>query len=248
MGNRRDQYQGVADSYDQTFRLLPYREHIEAFTLFQALGDLTGLSVLDVACGTGIFTRMIRRWGAERVVGVDLSEDMIRVAREHEAEDPLGVEYHVGNVATLESLGEFDRAVGIYLLGYAASREDLVEMGRSVARNLKPGGRFLTYFVDPGLSRTPGYYRKYGIDFFVPEDVKDGDKMYFELLLGDTVRLFNHYWSRETVASAFEEAGFSEIRWVTPELSNQGRAKYGEEFWEDYLRALPAVLLDCTKD
>lgn len=249
MESKRDQYEGVADSYDQTFKLLPYREHIEAFSLYRVLGDLKGLSVIDLACGTGIFTRVIRKWSAARVLGVDLSEDMVRVARSHEADSPLGIEYAVGDAVSLGELGQFDVAMAIYLLGYMRSREELVRTGRSIARNLKPGGRFLTYFVDPGLSRAPGYYHKYGIDFFVPTNVKDGELMQFTLTLGDTVtpKLSNTYWSLETVSSAFEEAGFTQVRFVHPELSEQGRAKYGSAFWEDYLRQLPAIFLDCRK-
>lgn len=249
MDSQHDQYQGVAESYDQTFKLLPYREHIEAFSLFRLLGDLTGCSVLDLACGTGIFTRTIRRWGAAQVVGVDISEDMVRVAREHEAAEQLGIEYVVGDVAALGDLGQFDIAVGVYLLGYATSREVLAQMGQSIARNLKPGGRLLTYFVSPQLSRTPGYYRKYGIDFFVDEQVQDGDQMFFSLIIGDTVtpRLSNYYWKLETVGSTFEEAGFNAIRWVRPELSEQGRARYDAGFWDDYMRATPGIWLDCTK-
>lgn len=249
MAPQHDQYEGVADSYDQTFRLLPYREHVEAYTLFRAVGNLSGLSVLDLACGTGIYSRILRRWGAARVVGVDLSEDMVRVARAHEAEDPLGVEYVVGDVAGLDPLGTFAVAAGIYLLGYAENRESLVRMGEGIARNLKPGGRLLTYFVSPEVSRSPGYYQKYGVDFFVAPDVREGEKMYFSLHLGDTVtpKLSNTYWTLETVGSAIEEAGFTDIRWIRPELSEQGRAKYGDAFWEDYLRALPGVLLEAQK-
>lgn len=246
---RGDQYEGLGEGYDRTFKLLPYREHIEAFSLFRLLGALEGLSVLDLACGTGIFTRAIRRRGAARVVGVDISDEMVSVARAHEAEHPLGIEYIVQDVASLGDLGRFDIAVAVYLLGYARSREELVRMGTGIARNLKPGGRFVTYFVSPDVSRAPGYYRKYGVDFFIHEGVKDGDVIYFSLILGDTTtpKLTNHYWTRATVASAFEEAGLTGIRWITPELSPQGIERHGEDFWQDYLRHLPGILMECTK-
>lgn len=249
MDAQPDQYEGVADSYDQTFKLLPYREHIEAYSLYRRLGDLSGRSVLDLACGTGIFTRTIRRWGADRVVGVDISEDMVRVAREHEAHDPLGIEYVVGDVAALGEVDQFDIAVGVYLVGYASSRDNLMQMGQGIARNLKPGGRLVTYFVRPEVSRAPNYYRKYGVDFSIDEHIQDGELMYFSLILGDTVvpRLFNYYWSRPTVESAFAEAGFTDLRWVDPELSEQGIAAYGQEFWEDYLRAQPCIFLEGIK-
>lgn len=249
MASRHDQYEGVADSYDQTFKLLPLREHIEAFSLHKLLGDLSGLSVLDLACGTGIFTRTMRRWGAARVLGVDISEDMVRVARSHEAEDPLGVEYVMGNVGALGDLGQFDCAVAIYLLPYATSRENIVQMGRSILHNLKPGARFLSYQLGPEVSRTPGYYRQYGVEYFFDENAQDGDLMYFSLKLGDTMtpKLSGHHWNVDTIASAFEEAGFTGMRRVRPELSEQGRVLYGSEYWKDFLRCPPSIFLEGRK-
>jgi SAM-dependent methyltransferase len=248
--SKSDQYEGVAESYDQTFKLLPYREHVEAYTLYKLLGDLSGRSVLDLASGTGIFTRAIRRWGAERVAGVDLSEDMVRLARSHEEENPLGgIEYVIGDVADLDSLGRFDVAVGIYLVGYAASREDIVRMGRGVARNLAPGGRFITYFLNPDACRTPGYYNRNGIELYFEDNVGDGDSFHFQLFMGETStpKLHNYFWSREPVASALEEAGFTDLRWVQPELSEQGLAEHGPGYWEDYLRCVHGIFLECTK-
>ncbi|HEX2692278.1 MAG TPA: hypothetical protein VHN14_36970 [Kofleriaceae bacterium] len=71
---------------------------------------------------------------------------------------------------------------------------------------------------------------------------------YFSLRLGDTVtpRLTGIYWSLDTVASAMEEAGFGDLRWVNSELSEQGRAQYGAAFWDDFLRKLPHLFLECT--
>jgi SAM-dependent methyltransferase len=243
----QDSYAGLADSYDQTFKLLPFREPLGAYTLRRLLGDLTGLSVLDLACGTGLFTRTIRRWGAARVLGVDTSADMVRVARAHEEEERLGVEYTMGEISALGDLGKFDCAVAIYLLSFATSRENIVQMGESVRRNLKPGGRFLTYLLGPDVSREPGYYRKYNFDYDFTGTERDGDLMHFTLALGDTpMRLSAHYWDIATVASAFEEAGLTGIRKVQPELSEQGRAQHGDEYWEDYFRCPPSIFLECT--
>lgn len=245
-----DQYEAIADSFDHTFKQIPPREHFEAYSLHRLLGDLTGLSILDLACGTGIFTRALKRWGAARVVGVDISEDMIRVARTLEEEHPLGVEYVTGDVASLGDLGPFDCAVAIYLLGYASSRDHIVQMGRGIARNLKPGARFLTYIIDPRFSREPGYYRKYGLEIFGEENGEDGGLIHFQLYLNGTAtpKIAVHNWSMDTLGAAFEEAGFTDVRWVQPELSPQGREKYGDEYWADYLRRLPGIFLEARKE
>jgi toxoflavin synthase len=61
------------------------------------IGDPTGKKVIDIACGEGFYTRMIRQRGAAKVTGVDLSEKMIGLARASEAQEPLGIDYIVGD-------------------------------------------------------------------------------------------------------------------------------------------------------
>jgi hypothetical protein len=43
-------YDAIAHAYGETKRL-PIKQYNEGFTLFQVLGSLRGLAVLDVACG-----------------------------------------------------------------------------------------------------------------------------------------------------------------------------------------------------
>ena len=60
--------------------------------IFDILGDIKGLSVLDLACGQGYLSRILARKGAS-VIGVDLSEKMLEIARDSEESEPLGVKY-----------------------------------------------------------------------------------------------------------------------------------------------------------
>jgi predicted RNA methylase len=54
------------------------------------VGDVSGKSVLDLACGTGFYSREFRRRGATDVLGVDISVEMIAAALGSEQRDPLG--------------------------------------------------------------------------------------------------------------------------------------------------------------
>ncbi len=65
-------------------KLLPYRHAIERYTVFRLLGDLRGQTVLDLACGEGIYARKFRRAGATSVTGVDVSREMIALAEAEE--------------------------------------------------------------------------------------------------------------------------------------------------------------------
>jgi hypothetical protein len=63
-------YDAIAGKYQRAKRQ-PWRGHIEAFTFFGMLGDLTGKTAVDLACGEGHYTRMLPGLGAVKVVGVD---------------------------------------------------------------------------------------------------------------------------------------------------------------------------------
>ena len=65
-------YDGIAKEY-QASKLQPWRTHVERHTLLRLTGDVRGLKTLDLACGEGSSTRLLRRLGADPVVGVDLS-------------------------------------------------------------------------------------------------------------------------------------------------------------------------------
>ena len=72
-------------------------------------------------------------------MGVDISARMIELAGQEEAANPLMIEYIVGDVQKLGEIGRFDLVVAPYLLNYARSKEQLLDMCRAVVNNLKPG-------------------------------------------------------------------------------------------------------------
>src|SRR4051794_31580272 len=103
-------YDPIAAEYKRS-KLQPWRARIEAFTLMSLVGDLSGKNVLDVACGEGFYTRMLRHAGAARITGVDLSDGMIELARAQEQAEPLGIEYLVRDGRNMELPAEYDLAV-----------------------------------------------------------------------------------------------------------------------------------------
>ncbi|HEY0603824.1 MAG TPA: methyltransferase domain-containing protein [Herpetosiphonaceae bacterium] len=244
-----DQYLKIAEDYDRTFARIAYRPFMEAFMLYRALGDVSGRSVLDVACGTGLYARQLRQRGAAPVVGVDISEEMIRVGRAHETVEDLGITYLVEDAAKMGVIGHFDLAIAVYLLHYSPTEDVLRAMCRNIANNLKPDGRFLSYQFNPDVARTPGYYQKYGIGVQLPESLSDGDPFTFTLTIGDVVTppLQVFYWSTPTLEAALRDAGFSTVSWITPAVAPEGIAQFGQEHWQDMLDVPLCQLIECTK-
>ncbi|KAM9782364.1 methyltransferase-like protein 27 [Syngnathus typhle] len=77
-------YNQWAKTYEQDVELIDYRAPSLAASKVSAhfSGDRQTAAVLDVACGTGMVAKMMKREGFERFVGVDVSEGMLQYARQ----------------------------------------------------------------------------------------------------------------------------------------------------------------------
>jgi SAM-dependent methyltransferase len=245
-------YDPIAEQYQRSKRT-PWRAHIECHTLLELIGAPAGLDVLDVACGEGFYTRLLRHRGAKRVTGVDLSEGMVALGRRQEAERPLGIEYRVGDGRQLGIHEEFDLVVAAYLLNYAPTRGELAVMCRSIARSLRPGGRFVTVNCNPALDfRTAPSYRQYGFETTVAGNgdgpLVEGAPITWTFFLDDGPFSIENYWlSVPLHEAAFRTAGFNTIHWHAPRVAREGITTHGPDFWAPFLSAPPIAFIECVK-
>lgn len=241
-------YNNIGELYQEA-KKQPWRDRIESHSLMSLLGDLNGKKVVDVACGEGHFTRKLRRAGASRVVGVDISERMIALASQQESADPLGVEYRVEDAAADGPLGDFDLAVSAWLLVYAHSRAELAAMCRGLARRLAPGGRFVTLTTNPNLYHfdVPDY-RRYGFEICLEPDVREGASILWRIFLGGaSLEIENYYLPIEAYETALRDAGFREVAFHPPVLSPEGEAAEGRDHWAAMLDTSPMILIDAIR-
>jgi toxoflavin synthase len=240
-------YNGVAEEYKRA-KQEPWRNWIEGFTLFKLLGDVAGKSVLDLACGEGFYSRQLRQRGAA-VVGVDISPEMIRLARAAEARRPLGIEYQVGDAAALDLAGRFDMVLAAYLLNNARNEGELGAMCRSIARSLRPGGRLVAVNNNPAQPvEAFDATRKYGFVKRVAGPLREGTPITYTLFLGEASFDFDHYYlSVEAHERALNAAGLVEVRWHGPRVSPEGKRQRGESYWADLLTRPAITFLTCAK-
>ena len=102
-----------------------------------------GMTVLELGCGTGSFTRELARSGAN-VVAIDLSPELLELARAN-CSAP-NVQYQIQNAYSLSySEAQFDSVVGSSVLHHLEIKDTL----RDVYRVLKPAGTI--YFTEPNM-------------------------------------------------------------------------------------------------
>ncbi len=245
----KTEYDQIAGEYKES-KLLGFRQHIEAHTLFELMGNLNGKKVLDLACGEGIYTRKIKRAGADKAVGVDLSTEMIRLAEGEEKRNPLGCTYYVSDVARLGPLDEFDIVVGSYLLNYSTTKEELADFARAIYNNLKPGGHFIGFNNNPAdFTHSDSRYRSYGFTKHCPNGHKDGDPIVYTFYNedGSVFQLENYFLKPELHKDVFEACGFSSFHWKKALLSRDGKTSFPETYWDEFLTYQPVCGLVAIK-
>jgi len=166
---------GESDIYDEkkvseyaSIKSNSFKHEYEEPSFWKVLGDLRGKKVLDLACGSGHYTRVMQQKGVEVLVGVDISEPMIQEAKReqenyflntgnitelnhaHEisnnSNNIQSIEYLVADASTFQYNYStyFDAVAAQYLLCYADTVDKLTQFCRTVYSNLNSGGRFVT--------------------------------------------------------------------------------------------------------
>ncbi|WP_405526045.1 class I SAM-dependent methyltransferase [Streptomyces avidinii] len=241
------QYDAIGEAFEG-FKALPLTRFGEVPSFLGMVGDVSGKSVLDLACGTGFYSREFKRRGATDVFGVDISVEMIAAAREIEQRDPLGVRYEVGDVAELRPLEErFDIALGVQCLNYAEDVAGLERMCRNIHRSLVPGGEFFVFAQKPDYRFDCASLDKYGF-LCEPtgEETGMGPRVQVTALLEPRpITIVGTALRREVYEKSLRAAGFSELKWVPLQVSEAGVREFGRDFWADLLASPPLEMLRC---
>jgi SAM-dependent methyltransferase len=137
--SRADAYATLefANTYYLAYRDLPaiVAEHV------------TGAKALDFGCGTGRSTRFLRKLGFQ-VTGVDISEDMLRIAR---AQDPSG-DYRLvpeDNFSEFAA-GTFDLIVSLFTFDNVPSGAK-VRIFSDLGNLLRPAGTLVSVVSSPEI-------------------------------------------------------------------------------------------------
>ncbi|WP_031076890.1 class I SAM-dependent methyltransferase [Streptomyces sp. NRRL WC-3742] len=240
------QYDEIGEAFEG-FKTLPLTRYGEVPGFLGLVGDVKGKSVLDIACGTGFYSREFMRRGASRVLGFDVSAAMVDAARASEARESLGVEYEVADTAELREFEHlFEVAVAVQAFNYAADVAGIERMMRNVRRSVVDGAEFFLFGQNPDYHFDGPSLAKYGfLCESLGEETEIGPRVRITALLDPPISFVANPPSREVYERCLRAAGFGEVAWVPLEISAGGVREYGEEFWGDYEANPPLTMLRC---
>ncbi|CAG8960120.1 hypothetical protein HYFRA_00010599 [Hymenoscyphus fraxineus] len=137
-------YNARAPSYDTETNFHPY----QASDYLHWISPKAGMHILDLACGTGAITLPLKRavGPTGRVVGADISDVSLGIARSKAVDEGLEIEWVEGDISTIHTVQGIQEG-GFDVVSCAAALVLLKEPGTAVrewARLLKPGGMLIT--------------------------------------------------------------------------------------------------------
>jgi demethylmenaquinone methyltransferase / 2-methoxy-6-polyprenyl-1,4-benzoquinol methylase len=168
------------------------------------------MRVLDVACGTGVLTRMAANAIAPggTALGIDLSERMLKRASRARSTSGVAIEYRLGDALALpvEDAG-FDAV----LIGFGLRNlPDYAAGLREMARAARPGGRIVVLEIAVPRASLPRIAFRTWFERVVPvvgRLIGGGNAYRYLPLSLDT------YPEPEQVAGLMREIGLTNVRW-----------------------------------
>jgi SAM-dependent methyltransferase len=165
-GSAQEHYENfLADHYEWMFGL-PFEDKVkEQETILDALigMNVTGGLAVDLGCGSG-FQSVALSGRGYAVLAIDTSEKLLSSLSARIGSRNIVTKH--ADLRTLDSLVSPDSAEIAVCMGdtltHLSSRSEVSTLFQSVARTLKPGGRFILTYRDLASAEL------YGLDRFIP--------------------------------------------------------------------------------
>lgn len=125
-----------------------YSFNIEWPCIKKLLPELSGKTAVDLGCGTGIFTFLLEGYAPEKIVGIDLSEEMLKIAKkkaDNTESKASFIAYDASKCAdVIDSPVDFifSSTMSHYIM-------NIKELFKNVAESLKTGGECIFSIIHP---------------------------------------------------------------------------------------------------
>ncbi len=159
-------YHELAPYYDYVYLYVDYKRQAHAFTqLIKKYRQNANNSLLDACCGTGGHDGLLKANGFH-VTGLDLSSDMLNVARKNNP----GIPYVKGDMKTFRINQRFGTILCFFnSILYNQDKAQLTRALQNFYKHLQPGGILIFDAVDKsvGIGDKRGDYKYAGADHTV---------------------------------------------------------------------------------
>ena len=210
--NIRSLFDNIAPDYDKLNHILSL--NIDKGWRKKAVREIADVQqrvqVLDVACGTGDFTIEIARNVAEgsKIIGIDLSEGMMKVGREKIAASGVDALLEYGDCEALNyPENNFDRIS----VGFGVRNFEHLDLGlKEICRVLKPGGKLVILELSvPSNPIIRWCYKLYFLNILpMIGGMVSGNRGAYEYLPASVL----NFPAPDKFIPMMREAGFSEVR------------------------------------
>jgi len=200
------------------------------------LGNIAGLSLLDLGCGSGGKLAELVRDGAGASVGIDISGNFID-------DRPSGLELVQGDLSELDSVPvlvgrQFDRIMFLQSFGYASDPVRTLQRARAM---LAVDGFILLTRTQPiryALERAERNGTSLGEEYF------SGGAYSYPSSWNSEITLTKQTYTMADLLNVFSGAGLWIERTIEPQLSEDARRRYPhkQEWMDKYLGILIFVL------
>jgi SAM-dependent methyltransferase len=210
-----------SNSYEDARRAEAYAKLEFPGTYYLAYRDLpeiifehvTGREAIDFGCGTGRSTRFLRKI-CFSVVGVDISADMLKKAKEL---DPEGDYRLIGDGDFSEFKGcTFDLVLSVFTFDNIPTMEKKVTNFRGLGSLLKSEGRIVSVVSSPEIY-THEWASFSTKDFPKNKHAKSGDRVrIIQTDIEDKRPVVDVVWTDESYREVYEKAGLELIKTYKP--------------------------------
>ncbi len=205
----------TARAYQETTDENIYESEAAFKAARKMLGNLEARTVLDFGCGTGRSSRLLRQWGAQKVIGVDQNSNMITVAQTLPRE---GIEYYL---LPRKDIPKADKALSACVLMEIGTKKELQKVHRLIAETLTVGGEYVA-IVNNALA-IPYESEQISIRPSLSFLGNSGDIILAAIKGEKPFEFRDHYWTVEDYKDIFESTGFKlrEVRIPKPQRKQQ---------------------------
>lgn len=229
-----ESYERMADLYAAQLAAKPHNAYYERPALLSLLPTLTGLRVLDLGCGPGLYAEHLLQEGAAHVTALDVSPRMVELAIARLSGQNVNIRLaDLSEGLPFVPAATIDLCIAPLMIHYLRHLEPVFA---ELCRVLKPGARFVFSTHHP-MNEYPGDSTS-GVYF----DTEPVEQVWGEL---GSVRFYRRPLS--DVTEALAASGFVIERLIEPKPTTAFR-EASPEAYERLLKAPNFLLIRARKD